>query len=80
MRLGDFNALVELLGGAIVPNVVQSKRRSVEPIYLKMILGIGIRVLAGSNYDHIMNTFGISKSGFYYSRNKFLNAVRSCHS
>jgi hypothetical protein len=80
MPLGDFNALVELLGGAIVPNVVQSKRRSVEPIYPKMILGIGTRVLAGGNYDDIMNTFGISKSGFYYSGNKFLNAVLSCRS
>jgi hypothetical protein len=27
-----------------------------------------------------MNTFGISKSSFYYSRNRFLNAVLSCNS
>jgi hypothetical protein len=65
MPLEDFNALVELLGDAIVPNVVQSKRRCMEPIYPQMILEIGIRVLAGSNYDNIMNTFGISKSSVY---------------
>jgi hypothetical protein len=80
MPLEEFNALVELLGDVIgVPNVVQSERRCVEPIYPKMILGIGIRVLAGGNYDAIINTFGISKSSLYYSRNKFLNAVLSCH-
>jgi hypothetical protein len=60
--------LVELLGDAIVPNVVQFKRRCQEPIYPKMIAAIGIRVLAGGNYDNIMNTFGISKAGFYWTR------------
>jgi hypothetical protein len=39
---------------------------------------IGISVLAGGNYDGIMNTFGISKGGFYYMRNKFINAVLIC--
>jgi hypothetical protein len=43
-----------------------------------MIVAIGIRVLAGGNYDDIMNTFGMSKSGFFYSRKKFLNAVLGC--
>jgi hypothetical protein len=77
MPLEDFEALVELLGDSVVPNVAQSKRRCQEPMYPKMIVAIGIRVLAGGNYDDIMNTFGISKSGFYYSRNRFLNAVLS---
>jgi hypothetical protein len=77
MPLEDFEALVELLGDAVVQNVVQSKRRCQEPLYPRMIVAIGIRVLAGGNYDDIMNTFGISKSGFYYSRNIFLNAVLS---
>jgi hypothetical protein len=45
-----------------------------------MIVTIGIRVLAGGNYDDIMDTFGISKSSFYYSRNRFLNAVLSYNS
>jgi hypothetical protein len=43
-----------------------------------MVAAIGIRVLAGGNYDDIMNTFGISKAGFYYTRNKFINAVLTC--
>jgi hypothetical protein len=69
------------LGDTIVPNARLSKRRCQSPIYPKMIVGIGIRVLAGGNYDDIMNTFGISKSGFFYSqRKKFLNAVLSCES
>jgi hypothetical protein len=40
-----------------------------------------VGLAAGSNYDDIMNTFGISKSGFYYySLNKFLIAVLNCNS
>jgi hypothetical protein len=78
MPLDDFEALVELLGDAIVPNTRQSKRRCQSPIHPKMIVAIGIRVLAGGNYDDIMNTFGMSKSGFFYSRKKFLNAVLGC--
>jgi hypothetical protein len=49
MPLDDFEALVELLGDAIVPNVVQSNRRCEEPIYPEMVVAIGIRVLAGGN-------------------------------
>ncbi len=81
MPLDDFEALVELLGAdAIVPNVVQSNRRCEEPIYPEMVAAIGIRVLAGGNYDDIMNTFGISKASFYWTRNKFINAVLTCNS
>jgi hypothetical protein len=57
MPLEDFEALVELLGDEIVPNVVQSKRRCEEPIYPKMTVTIRIRVLASGNYNDIMNTF-----------------------
>jgi hypothetical protein len=45
-----------------------------------MVVADGIRVLAGGNYDAIMNTFGISKSRFHYACNKFLKAVLSCAS
>jgi hypothetical protein len=78
MTLEDFEAFVVLLGDAIVKDVVQSNRRCEEPIYPKMIAAIGIRVLAGGNHDDIMITFGISKAGFYYTRNKFINAVLNC--
>lgn len=44
----------------------------------EMTLTIGIRVLAGGDCDDIMNTFGISKSGFCHSRNQFLNAMLDC--
>jgi hypothetical protein len=65
MPLDDFEALVELLGDAIVPNIVQSNnRRCDEPIYPKMVAAIGIRVLAGGNYDDVMNTFGTSKNKY----------------
>jgi hypothetical protein len=40
MPLEDFEALVELLGDEIVPNVVQSKRRCDEPIYPRMIVAM----------------------------------------
>ena len=75
MPLKDFEALVELLGDDIVPDIRQAKRRNVEPIYPEMVAAIGIRVLAGGNYDDIMNTYGVSKSGYYHSRNRFLKAL-----
>jgi hypothetical protein len=75
MPLEDFEALLDLLGDAIVTDVVQSNRKCKEPIYPKMVAAIGIRVLAGGNYDDIINTFGISKAGFYYVSNTFINAV-----
>jgi hypothetical protein len=80
MPLDDFEALVELLGDVIVPNIVQSNTRCDEPIYPKMVAPIGISILAGGNYDDIMNTFGTSKGEFYWSRNKCINAVLNCNS
>jgi hypothetical protein len=54
MPLEDFEALaLDLLGDAIVTDVVQSNRRCEEPIYPKMVTAIGIRVLAGGNYDDL---------------------------
>jgi hypothetical protein len=41
----------------------------------KMVAVIGIRVLAGGNYNDIVKTFGFSKAGFYYMRNKFIDVV-----
>ena len=43
-----------------------------------MVATIGIRVLAGGNYDDIMNTLDISKGGFCHSRNKFMKASVGC--
>lgn len=79
MPLEDFEALLELLGDAIGTNMRQSARRCDKAISPEIVLAIGIRVLAGGNYDDIMNTFGISKSGFYHSRRKFLNAILDCN-
>jgi hypothetical protein len=44
MPLEDFEALVNLLGDAIVTDVVQSNRRCEEPIYPKIVAAIGIKV------------------------------------
>jgi hypothetical protein len=70
MSLEDFDALVQLLGDDVVPNFTMSGRRCDAAIYPEMAVAIGIRVLAGGNYDDIMNTYGISKSGFYFVRDK----------
>jgi hypothetical protein len=78
MALEDFDALVLLLGDEVVPNVAMSRRRSAEAIYPEMVVGVGIRYLAGGSYDDIMNTFGLSKSGFYYARKRFIKAVIGC--
>ena len=75
MPLKDFDAFVELLGDEIAPNIRQAKRRNEEPIYPEMVAAIGIRVFAGGNYDDIMNTYGVSKSGYCHSRNRFLKAL-----
>ena len=42
MPFENFDAIVELLGDAIVPDVLQAKRRNVEPIYPEMTATIGI--------------------------------------
>jgi hypothetical protein len=76
MPLEHFDALVLLLVGKdVAPDVTMSKRRSDAPIYPEIVVGVGIRCLAGGSYDDIMNTYGLSKSGFYYARNRFINAV-----
>jgi hypothetical protein len=78
MSFEDFDALVQLLGDDVVPNFTMSGLRCDAAIYPEMVVAIGIRVLAGGNYDDIMNMYGISKSGFYLVRDKFLNAVLNC--
>jgi hypothetical protein len=63
MPLKDFEVLVELLRNGIAPNFRQSNRRCEELIYVytKMIVAVGIRVLASGNYDDIMKTFVSAK-------------------
>jgi hypothetical protein len=78
MSLDNFDALVKLLGDEVGTNVAMSNIRCDEAIYPEMTVAIGIRVLAGGSYDDIMNTYGISKTGFYTARNTFLNAVLNC--
>jgi hypothetical protein len=78
MSLDNFDALVKLLGDKVGTNVAMSNIRREEAIYSEMTIVIGIRVLTGSSYDDILNTYGISKTGFYTARNKFLNAVLNC--
>jgi hypothetical protein len=80
MPLEHFDALVLLLGKDVSPDVTQSKRHNDAPIYPEIFVGVGIRYLAGGSYDDIMNTYGLSKSGFYYARNRFINAVLRCPS
>jgi hypothetical protein len=64
MPLEDFDALVQLLGDEVVPNFAMSRsRRCDKAIYPQMMVAIGRRVLAGGNYDDIMNTDGITSRG-----------------
>ena len=70
-----FDALVELLGDGIETNVAMSRRRCKKPTHPEMAAAVGIRALAGRNYDDIMSALGASKSGFHCSRNKFLKAL-----
>jgi hypothetical protein len=62
MPLEAFQALIDLLGDAIVPNALMSHGRCGDPIYAKMVITIGIRVLAGGHYDDIMNMFDEKKN------------------
>ena len=67
--LEDFDALVELLGDAIVTSVAQSKRRCKESAHPKMAAAIEGRVLAGGNCEDVVSALGISKGGSHRSRN-----------
>jgi hypothetical protein len=78
MSLDNFDALVKLLGDKVGTNVAMSNIRCDEATYPEMTVAIGIRVLAGGSYDDIMNTYCISKTGFYTARDEFLNAVLNC--
>jgi hypothetical protein len=75
MCLEDFDALVKLFGDVVVPSFALSSLGCNEAIYPEMMGATGIRVLAGSNNDSIMNTYGISEGTLYHAGNKFLNAV-----
>jgi hypothetical protein len=77
MSLANFDALVLLLGKDVSPDVSMSEKRCDAVIYPEIVVGAGLRYLAGGSYDDIMNTYGLSKSGFYYARNKFIDAVLS---
>jgi hypothetical protein len=47
-------------------------------LQILLFAALDVRVLAGGNYDDIMNTYGNSKGSLYYARNKFLSAVFDC--
>ena len=78
MSLKDFNFLVRLLQKYIKPNWDMSSRRCDHPIIAEVVVAVGLRYLSGGTYDDIMNVYGMSKTGLYKSRNKFLDAVLQC--
>ena len=71
-----FNELVELLRPALQRVVYNS--RSKEPIFVELIVAIGLRWLAGGSYQEIEDVFGVSTTEAYRSRNKFIDALLNC--
>ena len=53
-----FNDLVELLRPALKRVVYNS--RSKQPIFVKLVVAIGLRWLAGGSYQEIEDVFGVS--------------------
>ena len=64
-----FNDLVELLRPALKRVVYNS--RSKQPIFVELVVAIGLRWLAGGSYQEIEDVFGVSTTEAYRSRNKF---------
>jgi hypothetical protein len=81
MSLEAFNQLLELLRPSITVDVVKSNASSGlyssnQPIYPELILGIGLRWLAGGNLIEICHVYGVSYPSVYASITKtFLDAV-----
>jgi hypothetical protein len=70
-----FNRLVELLVPFLPSDVTKSRNRCSHEIYPEIIVGIGLRYLAGGSHEDIREVYGVSVSGFYYCRNRFFKAV-----
>ena len=73
-----FIRLVDLLLPFLPGDVTKSRNRCTHEIYPDIMVGIGIRYLAGGSYEDIREVYGVSVSGFYYCRNRFFKAVMLC--
>ena len=54
---------------------MESKSRSPEPIAVELIIGIGLRYLAGGRVANDRHIFGMSYTQAYHSINDFISAV-----
>ena len=71
-----FNDLVELFRPALKRVIYNS--RSGQPMFVELVVAIGLRWLAGGTYQEIEDVFGVSTTEAYRSRNKFIDAVLNC--
>jgi len=71
-----FNDLVELLRPALKRAVQYS--RSKQPIFVELVVAIGLRWLAGGSYQEIEDVFGVSTTEAYRNRNKCIDALLNC--
>ena len=60
-----FIRLVDLLVPFLPGDVTKSRNRCTHEIYPEIIVGIGLRYLAGGSYEDIREVYGVSVSGFY---------------
>jgi len=54
--------------------VIQNSR-SKQPIFVELVVAIGLRWLAGGSYQEIEDVFGVRTNEAYRSRNKFIDAL-----
>ena len=52
--------------------------RSKQPIFVELVVAIGLRWLADGSYQEIEDVFGVSTTEAYRSRNKFIDALLNC--
>jgi len=71
-----FDDLIGLLRSALKRVIYNS--RSKQPIFVELVVAIGLRWLADGSYQEIEDVFGVSTTEAYRSRNKFIDALLNC--
>ena len=76
MSEGAFNRLVSLLE----PYLQRDSRysRAKDPVFVEMIVAIGLRWLSGGTYQEVEDCYNVSTTEAYRCREKFLDAILSC--
>jgi hypothetical protein len=65
MEESTFNLLCTLFRPSITVDVMKARASGAEPIYPKLVMVVGLRWLAGSQWANICNGFCVSRASMY---------------